>query len=338
MQYGHLQGIEKPISRIVFGSATPKMFAAFRSVYGGAPDFDERLRVAFELLDQMYALGVNTFDSADHYGEEPLGEWLEARGVRDQCVILTKGAHHNRWRTRVTDYDILYDCHNSLAKLKTDHIELYLLHRDDPHAAVGPLMEALNQLHAEGKILRFGASNWTTQRIMEANEYAYKHNLVPFTVSSPHFGLAHQVDDPWGGDCQTITGPEHAADRAWYAKERIPIFAYSPMSRGFFSGAFTGDQPEKGAQWLDEAARKGYNYPENYERLKRCEQLAKELGVPVSKVALSWVFNQPELDVYALVSTTNPVHMRTNIEAASLKLTPAQCAWLNGESVTDAGL
>lgn len=102
----------------------------------------------------------------------------------------------------MTDFDILYDCHNSLAKLKTSHIQLYLLHRDDPQVPVGPIMETLNRLHAEGKIGVFGASNWTMERMMEANEYAYKHGLVPFTVSSPNFGLANQLDDPWGGGCR----------------------------------------------------------------------------------------------------------------------------------------
>ena len=59
MIYGSVPHVDKPVSRIVFGTATPKMFAAFRSVYESAPDFDQRLQTAFELLDSMYALGVN---------------------------------------------------------------------------------------------------------------------------------------------------------------------------------------------------------------------------------------------------------------------------------------
>ena len=101
MQYGTIAHVDKPISRIVFGTAMPIMFDAFRSVYENAPDFQNRLKAAFELLDNMYAEGVNCFDCSDHYGEEPLGEWLEARGLHDKVVILTKGAHHNRWRKRV---------------------------------------------------------------------------------------------------------------------------------------------------------------------------------------------------------------------------------------------
>ena len=96
MKYGRIQYVDRPISRVVFGTAMPVLFGAFRSVYGESPDFGERLDAAFRLLDAMFALGVNCFDCADHYGEEPLGEWLEARGLRDRVVILAKGAHHNR--------------------------------------------------------------------------------------------------------------------------------------------------------------------------------------------------------------------------------------------------
>ena len=114
MLYQSIPNVDKPVSRLVFGTATPKLFAAFRSVYGDAPDFEERRQAAFSLLDDMYAEGVNCFDCADHYGEEPLGEWMEARGLRDRVVILTKGAHHNRWRRRVTDFDTLHEDRKSV--------------------------------------------------------------------------------------------------------------------------------------------------------------------------------------------------------------------------------
>jgi len=99
MEYGHIDQVSKPVSRIVFGTATPKLFAAFRSVYGESPDFPRRLEAALRLLDDMYAEGVNCFDSSDHYGEEPLGEWLESRGLHDKVVIFTKGGG---WAARCT--------------------------------------------------------------------------------------------------------------------------------------------------------------------------------------------------------------------------------------------
>lgn len=331
MEYGHIAHVDKPISRLVFGTAMPVMFGAFRSVYGEAPDFDQRLSAAFELLDGMFAEGVNCFDCADHYGEEPLGEWLEARGLRDRVVILTKGAHHNRWRKRVTDFDILHDVHNSLAKLKTDRLDIYLLHRDDPEAAVGPLMDALNRCVDEGKLGAIGVSNWTIPRIEAANDYALKHGLRPFTVSSPNYGLAEQVEDPWGGGCQSLSGPQNRAAREWYAANRMPVFAYSVMARGFFSGRFRSDQPDSAAKYMDAAGIRGYAHPDNFERLRRCELLAKEKGLSVANIAMAWLFNQRALDVYALTSPSKRARMRESIDASGIALTDAECQWLDLE-------
>ena len=331
MNYGRIDHVDKPVSRIVFGTATPKMFAAFRSVYEDAPDFPQRLEAAFELLDAAREAGINCFDCSDHYGEEPLGEWLEARGVRNEVVILTKGAHHNRWRKRVTDFDILHDVHNSLAKLKTDHIELYLLHRDDPTVPVGPLMDALNRCVDEGKLGAIGASNWTVERMEEANEYAAKHGMRGFTVASPNYGLAGQVADPWGGGCVSISGPENRPAREWYARNRIPVFAYSSMARGLFSGRVRGGEPESAKAVMDEPGLKGYACPANFERLRRCEILAAEKGMTVPQIAMGWLFSQP-LDVYALVATGRPENVRANAEAANVRLSEAECRWLNLEA------
>ena len=331
MLYGSLPHVKKPISRLVFGTATPKMFAAFRSVYGDAPDFDQRLAAAFALLDDMYAEGVNCFDCSDHYGEEPLGEWLEARGLHDKVVIFTKGAHHNKWRKRVTDFDILHDVHNSLAKLKTNHLDIYMLHRDDPEVPVGPIVDVLNRCYDEGKIGAFGGSNWTVERIAEANEYAAKCGLQPFTVSSPNFGLADQIDDPWGGGCVTISGPSKKADRKWYADNNIPVFAYSTMARGFFSGLVKSAAPEKAGEFMDEPGLKGYAYPENFERLRRCEILAAEKGMTVPQIAMAWIFNQKNLDVYALTAPVQRDMMQVNVAASEIVLSEDECKWLDLE-------
>ena len=331
MIYASVPHVDKPVSRIVFGTATPKMFAAFRSVYESAPDFDQRLQTAFALLDSMYALGVNCFDCADHYGEEPLGEWMEARGLRDKVVILAKGAHHNRWRKRITDFDILHDCHNTLAKLKTDHLDMYLLHRDDPSVPVGPIVDVLNRLYDEGKIGAIGASNWTLERFQEANDYALKHGLQPFSVVSPNFGLADQVNDPWGGGCVTISGPNGRAARRFYAENHIPVFAYSPLARGFFSGRLDSAHPERAGELLDEAGVKGYCCPENFERLRRCEILAKEKGVPVAQIAMAWIFSHKDLDVFALSGSTNVENQKLNIAACAYPLSTEECAWLDLE-------
>ncbi|MDO4648872.1 MAG: aldo/keto reductase, partial [Eubacteriales bacterium] len=224
MEYRKIEGVKKPVSRILFGTAQESFIMN--------NDNDQ-------LLDAVTEMGINTFDIARGYGhaEDVVGRWVQKRGNREDVVLLSKCGHPTPdWTKRVTEKDMKYDLDLSLKSLQTDYIDIYLLHRDDPDIDVAVPVETFNEMHAEGKIGAFGGSNWTHQRIEEANEYAYKHNLVPFTVSSPNFGLADQVRDPWGGGCITISGKANADAREFYVKTQIPVIAYSSLGRGLFSG------------------------------------------------------------------------------------------------------
>ena len=80
MDYKTIPYVNKKISPIVFGTATPSLFAA---VEKDRPDIEECRQKAFKLMDDVFAAGINCFDCSDHYGEEILGEWIELRGIRD---------------------------------------------------------------------------------------------------------------------------------------------------------------------------------------------------------------------------------------------------------------
>ncbi len=329
MKYSYIPGLSKKVSKLVFGTATPKLFKAV------SPDATQNdIEEAYKLLDTVYEKGINTFDCAAHYGEVILGSWMESRKNRDECVVITKGAHPNEWRDRVTDYDILSDANDSLKKLKTDCIDIYMLHRDSHTVPVNIIVDALQRLYNENKITVFGGSNWTHKRIAEANDYALKNNLEPMRVSSPNFGLAEQVSDPWVGDakfgdgCVTVSGPENEAARMWYKDNKIPVFAYSSLARGFFSGAFSGNEPEKAKEILDEPGILGYFCDRNIERLKRCEKLAKEKDCTVPQIALAFIFNQP-FEVFTLSSPVTEEQINSNIEALEIKLSQDELNYLD---------
>ncbi|NLD51671.1 MAG: aldo/keto reductase [Clostridiales bacterium] len=330
MKYGSIPGLDRPVSRFIFGTAHPAFFSATRSLHEGEDGFEEALHKAFALLDDVYAMGVNLLDCSAHYGEEPVGEWLAARGLQGKVFLLTKGGHHNRWRKRVTPYDILSDAHDSLAKLGVSTVDIYLLHRDDPTQPVGPIMEALNELKRQGKINLLGVSNWTLPRLQEANAYAREHGLTPFTVSSPHYGLAEQLTDVWGGGCTTLTGKAAQQEREWYIANKMTVLAYSSLARGLFSGRFRSGETEKMRQVMDEFGLKGYVNDDNLKRLARAEVIAGEMGVPVSEIALAWMLGQP-LDVFPIVSTSHAELMRSNVHAGELTLSDSDRAWLNLE-------
>ena len=316
MKYTEIPYVNKPVSRLVYGCA-------------GGPF--ARGEDASERLDAAYAAGVNFLDTAAVYGlsEVSVGRWIRERGLQEKIVLLSKCCHPAPDGTKRVSADVILSYFEQFRERSgLDYCDIYILHRDDPEVPVGEIVETLNRLHEEGRIGAFGGSNWTVGRIEEANAYAKEHGLIPFTVSSPNFSLAHQIGDMWGGMSETITGPEHAADRAWYEKNRMPVIAHSALGHGLFSGRLGSGDLETADRVLDVFGMKGLAYAENFERLRRCEVLAGEKQVTVAEIAMAWVFCSP-MNVFPVVSTSSPERLEKNIGAMDLVLTKEECAWLN---------
>jgi len=323
MQYSSIDGVRKPVSRLVLGTMIVSIQDRDRS---------------FELLDAVHSLGCTAFDTAHGYAggdsERCLGQWMAERGNRDQVVIISKGCHHNADRSRVTPFDLASDLHDSLARLRTDYVDLYLLHRDDPSTSVGQIVEALNEHLAAGRICAFGGSNWTHQRIAEANEYAQVHGLTPFVASSPNYGLADQIQDPWGGGCVTISGPKNRDARAWYAANQMPVLAYSSLARGLFSGRISPDNWMQTRSTLDRACLTAYCHEPNFRRLQRALDFARERSVSVPQLVLAFMLGSA-LDVFPIVGAASGQEFLDNTKALDLTLTEAERSWLDLEVEDD---
>lgn len=318
MSYGRLPGLEKPVPRLVQGTV----------MVSSADEADSH-----RLLDEVYELGGTAFDTAHVYGqgdnERTFGRWVRSRGIRDQVVVIAKGAHHNEDRRRVTPFDITADLHDSLARFGFEYVDLYVLHRDDPSVPVGPIVEVLNEHRKAGLVRAFGGSNWSHGRVAEANRYAEEHGLVPFAVSSPNFSLAEQVREPWEG-CVSIGGPSGRNARAWYSEHDIPLLTWSSLAGGFFSGRFRRDNLETFTSYLDRLCVTSYGYEENFGRLDRAEQMARDKGVSLPQLALAYVLSQ-SLDIYALVGCQSGAEFSANMAAFELRLGEEERAWLEGD-------
>jgi aryl-alcohol dehydrogenase-like predicted oxidoreductase len=316
MKYGKIPGIEKRVSRLVQGTVMVK---------------SQEIEKSFALLDAVWELGCTTFDTAAVYGtgdnERTVGRWIAERGIREKVVLIGKGAHPNADRKRVTPFDITSDIHDSLARFKTEYIDLYLLHRDDPSAPVGPIVQVLNEHKKAGRIRAFGGSNWSHERVREANAYAASHGLEGFVASSPNFSLAEQAKEPWAG-CLTISGAQGEAARQWYAKGKLALFTWSSLAGGFFSGRFRRDNLASFDTYLDKLCVECYCVERNFQRLDRARELAREKDLSVAQVALAYVRNQP-LNIFALVGCASGGEFRENIDALDVKLTDAEMAWLD---------
>ena len=311
--YGTIPGIDRPVSRIVFGTAIEPMTSG---------------EDASEILDAALASGINAFDCARGYGkaENSLGAWIAERGNREQVIVITKcGNVGFLGRVHVDRKVIEKELRQSLEALGSNYIDIYLLHRDDPKTPVSELIETLNEAKSKGFIRCFGASNWTHERIQEANSYADAHGLEGFSVSSPNFSLALQVKDPWGGGCASISGDQDA--RAWYVERGMPVLAYSSLGRGFMSGRFRSFDYKEAKRVLDGPARKGYLCEENMQRLQRAEELAERYGCSVSDIATRYVFSCG-LNLFAIMSSTHPERIESNVRAAAHPLSAQDVSYL----------
>jgi aryl-alcohol dehydrogenase-like predicted oxidoreductase len=210
----------------------------------------------------------------------------------------------------------------SLDRLQTGHVDIYMLHRDDIEVPVGDFIEALNEHQRAGRIGIFGASNWNLSRIDAANEYARNRKLNGFSVVSNHFSLARMVETAWEGTAS-------AADpksREWFARSAIPLLSWSSQAGGFFVRANPADQSDK------TLARCWYS-EDNFQRLARARLLSSRHGVTATQIALAYVLNQP-FPTFPMVGPLNLPELRSCCEATFVRLGPREVAWLNLESDT----
>ena len=324
MQYSRIKGIEKNISRIVLGTMCSL----------------ENENEMFELFDCAYEQGITTFDCAPVYSggrsEIILGKWIKMNNLQDKVFVITKCAHPNPYRKRVSNYDILSDLEDSLARTGLDYFDMYLLHRDDESVPVSIVVETLNRIYDTGRIKCFGGSNWTHKRIETANEYAEKFGLKCFDATSPNYSLARQIANPWGAwadGCVSATGDENKAARDYYQNNQMPIFAYSSLGHGLFSGKVSTLSIEEAKKNMAIPGQIGYLYEENLERLRRAEKLADKYNVSVAQIALAFLLHQ-KCNIFPIVGAMTKGEIKDCVASLNVKITNEELEWLDlvGES------
>ncbi|MFD0958484.1 aldo/keto reductase [Paenibacillus chungangensis] len=309
MEYISIAGCSKPVSRLMKGT---DYF------------FHDSYEKAAANMDAFMAIGGNSLDTAHIYcggqSEEVLGRYMQERGNRDALVILTKGAHPDASGPRVSREAIASDLACSLERLQTDFIDLYALHRDDPTVPVSVIIDALNEHVASGAIGAIGVSNWTWQRIQEANRYAADRGLTGFTFSSPNLSLAKPNEPFWAG---CVSADEESC--RWHEQEQFPLLSWSSQARGFFTGRFTPEVRDNA-----DLVRVFYS-DDNWERLDRARQLAEQKGVTAIQIALAYVLNQP-FPTCALIGAQTAEELRSCHEGSAITLSREELAWLDMSS------
>jgi predicted dehydrogenase/aryl-alcohol dehydrogenase-like predicted oxidoreductase len=300
MAHGRIPGVDKPVSRLVMG-VDNQVDLAYTSV----------------MFDDFVEQGGTCFDTAWVYGrgrlERQFGQWVRNRGVRDDVVIVGKGAHTPHCDPESLRRQLL----ESLERLQTDHVDLYLMHRDNLDVPVGEFVDAMEEQLAAGRVRAYGVSNWTPRRVDEAAAWARDHGRAGFAALSNHFSLAEAYDVPWAG-CEHVTDPE---SRRWVEERGIALLPWSSQARGFFAGR-AHPEDRSNAELV-----RCYYSETNFARLARARELAARLGVPSTAVALAYVLNQP-FPTFPLIGPRTLDETRGSLRALDVELTPEQVTWL----------
>ena len=296
-----IPGLSKSASVVALG------FEDFRSFSSGSI-----------LLDAFWERGGNLFDTAYVYGagytEKLLGDWLTNRGVRDQMVIIGKGAHSPLCYPDMIGKQLT----QSLDRLKTDHVDLYFMHRDNLDVPVGEFVDAMDAEVKAGRIRGpFGGSNWTRARMDAGIAYAEKAGKQKPGALSNNFALSEMLEPIWTG-CVAASDDEW---KAWLKSHQMPNFSWSSQGRGFFTdraGRDKRDNAEMVKVWYSE---------KNFGRRDRAIELANRLGKNPIHVALAYVLAQPFPSI-PLIGPRTLAELDDSIKAFDIKLTPDDVKWL----------
>jgi aryl-alcohol dehydrogenase-like predicted oxidoreductase len=301
MRYRRLGSSDLEVSEISLGSWL---------TFAGGVGFEQTRACT----DAAFEAGINFFDTANVYGrgaaESAWGEILSGR-PRDSYVLATKvwGQMSDDPADRgLSAAQIAKQIDASLARLQTDHVDLYQAHRPDPDVPIEETIEAFQQVVASGKARYLGFSEWTTEQIQAAIDLA---GPDLFVSSQPQYSML------WRAPEAELFG--------LCAANGISQIVWSPLGQGVLTGKYRpGQAPPPDSR----AASSDMNMAMNrlmdddvLEGVDRLRPVADQAGLTMAELALAWVLRRPEL-ASAIVGASRPEQVHANAKASGIELTP----------------
>lgn len=270
---------------------------------------------SFEILDAFTAGGGNFVDTADSYSafadgnsggesETIIGNWTRARRNRDEVVIATKVSRHPEFRGLAPD-NIRAAADASLARLQTDHIDVYYAHYDDDKTPLVESLAAFDELIEAGKIRYVAISNYSPARVREWLELAEEHGFARPVALQPHYNLVARHD--YEGVLQTL-----AVDN------ELAVFPYFALAAGFLTGKYRTREDLAGKQ--RERLTSGYFSDAGLDVVQGLREIAESRSAEISTVALAWLLARPGITA-PIASVSRISQLPALLDAPALALT-----------------
>jgi aryl-alcohol dehydrogenase (NADP+) len=269
-------------------------------------------------IQQALELGINFFDSADVYSqgesERVLGNALKKFGVaRDKLVIATKvhGAMGSDPNQRgLSRKHIKHAIDDSLRRLQTDYVDLYQIHRFDPHTPIEETLEALHDVVKAGKVLYLGASSMYAWQLAKMLYTADKHGFTRFVSMQNHYNLVYRE--------------EEREVNPLCVEEGLGLIPWSPLARGFLAGNRSkGGGGGTTRSNDDEFASRLYYKESDFRVVDAVSEIAKRREVSNAQVALAWLLHQPGVTA-PIIGATKLEQLTDAVKAVDLTLDAAE--------------
>ena len=256
--------------------------------------------VSFAVLDHALERGITLYDTAEAYAdgasESVLGEWIQLRGVREQVVLATKVAG------TLTCKRIVESAEASLARLRTDRIDLFQLHHWDDETPMSEMLAGLSALVEQGKVRYVGVSNWSAWQVAKALLAVHTEGAVRLESVQPPYNLVQREIEP---DLLPLC-----------ADQQIGVMAYSPLGAGFLTGKYRqGGEVPKGTRFdVIPDHQPIYFTDHGWRVVEGLRTLAAEAGRTMIQLALSWVLKRPNV-TSVLAGARTPEHIDQALDA-----------------------
>jgi voltage-dependent potassium channel beta subunit len=279
--------------------------------------------VAEALMIKAYDAGINFFDNAEGYAsgrsELVMGKILNKVGwPRDTWLVSSKvfwgSASYPQKPNQygLSRKHVIEACHAALKRLQVDYLDFYFCHRPDPETPIEETVRAMSDLIAQGKVLYWGTSVWSSQEIMEAYGVARLYGLVPPTMEQPYYNLLqrHKVE------------LEYAP---LYDRIGLGTTIWSPLASGLLTGKYNDGLPSDSRLGLERYGqlRDWVIKAERLEKVRRLGRLVKELGFSQPVLALAWCLANPNVST-VILGASRVSQLEENLAASDVaeKLTP----------------
>ncbi|MEZ4608451.1 MAG: aldo/keto reductase [Deinococcales bacterium] len=302
MQYRRLGKTGMKVSSVSLGAWT---------TYGGSI---EDLQIIASIVEKAVELGINFFDNADVYAkgqaEKVMGEVLKGY-PRHHLVLSTKvywPMSDNVNDTGLSRKHVLESIDMSLERMQTDYVDIYFAHRYDLNTPIEEIVEAFSDVVRSGRAHYWGTSEWTATQIAEAHTYAKASGLVAPVTEQPQYSMLYR--ERVEKDILPVTEPKG-----------IGLVVWSPLAMGMLTGKYDEGMPADSRFAKNDNFAQRFLNDQNRQRVKALKDVADELGISRSQLALAWILRQNGVSS-VITGATSVAQLEDNAAAAEVSLNP----------------